>query len=107
MMVLDRCMFDQFVCVLFADDLVFFFKDGQTIDDFLQGNSIFAFSGIQFAPEKCGWVDKELKFLGSKLNLENRTLTNEAGTIDVDSISEEKLKKFVGKSYSGDEEPKD
>jgi len=91
---------------LYADDLVLFFKEGQSIDDFLQGNSVFTFSGIKFAPEKCGWVEDKLKFLGSTLDLKTRELDNGQVKANADNMNMDKLKKFVGKSYSGDG-PKD
>jgi len=51
-------------------------------------------------------VDKEIKFLGSTLNLETRILSNEKGSINIDEASEEKLIKLVGKTYET-ERPKD
>jgi len=105
-MVLDSVGIGAFKVVLFADDIIFFFEPGQDINSFIDGNRRWERSGIEFAWEKSGWVDKEIKFLGSTLNLETRILSNEKGSINIDEASEEKLIKLVGKTYET-ERPKD
>lgn len=99
MMVLDDVGFEYWWCVMFADDVVMFFQEGESMANFFENNPKWERSGIQLAPEKCGWVDDKLTFLGSTLDLKTRLLTNEKGTISIDS-PDETLFKFVGKSYA-------
>jgi len=90
---------------MYADDGIIFIPEGEEIEEVIDRivkSKGFKQSGIQFAPEKCRMVEETLTFCGASFNLKTRILTVLEKEYRVDEISDEKLKKILGKiDYSG------
>lgn len=104
-MVLSHTGFKDEDCLMYADDGIIFIAPGETLDEIIlriTNSKGFKQSGIKFAPEKCKMVEENLTFCGATLNLPTRILTVAGKEYHVDLISDEKLKKILGKiDYTG------
>ena len=104
-LVLSHTGFKDEDCLMYTDDGIIFIPEGQEIEEVLDRivkSKGFKQSGIQFAPEKCKMVEETLTFCGATLNLKTRILNVLDQEYKVDELTDDKLKKILGKiDYSG------